>query len=160
MNVGHDGHGIDELGEEFIDPLFVPRHLPPGMQSMHRILFGSVRDRLFMNYRMRQIMQIMHASPLEQDLLVQDSRITYLPFKPDLFNVVESGDFPLASVFSRLEATVNLSALEEIFPPTVPEPFVTWLRIYQESQQATVFRFSALMLAFAERVESFPQVRQ
>ena len=158
INTGRNGHGLDEPGEEFIDTDFVPRHLPPGMASIHRVLFGGVSDRLFMNYRIRQIMQIMHATPLEQDIYIPDNRVTYLPFKDDLFSMTT--EFDLATTLTLLETAIGTTGISEIFPPLAAEPYQTWLRIYQESQQATVLRFTALMLAFAERVETLPQVRQ
>lgn len=160
MNTGSNGHGVDEPGEEFIDPMFIPRHLPPGMRAVRHALFGNDGDRLRLNYQMRRIMQIMHASPAAQDLLVKDSRITYLPFKPDLLSTPRDVSSDLASTLSLLENVVNTTALQEIFPTVNTAPYDTWFRIYNESQQAATFRFTALMLAYAERVESLPQERQ
>lgn len=85
MNRGREGHGLTEFGEEYISPDFIPRVLNGPLKLVQRTLFGSKPDRLFLNYRMRQIMQLMHASPMRDDITQDDPRITYLPFKTDLF---------------------------------------------------------------------------
>ena len=86
LNRGRDGHGLDEYGEEYIPSTYAVRSLTTTMQTIQRRLFGGSPDRLFINYRMRQLMQLMHSTPLENDLYVDDPRITYLPFDDDLFN--------------------------------------------------------------------------
>ncbi len=85
LNRGREGHGLNEVGEEYIPADFIPRALNRPLSLIHSTLFGNSPDRMFMNYRMRQIMQLMHATPLAVDLLDDDPRITYLPFKDDLF---------------------------------------------------------------------------
>lgn len=86
FNRTQEGYPLTFPGEEYIAPTFVPRKLTSSLRTAHTTLFGKSPDRLYMNYRMRQIMQIMHSSPLADDLLLQDSRITYLPFRDELFN--------------------------------------------------------------------------
>jgi hypothetical protein len=88
LNHGRDGHSVQEAGEEYIQEGFIPRQLTAPLRLIRNTLFGSVPDRLFMNYRMRQIMQLMHATELANDISVEDPRITYLPFKQDFFNDV------------------------------------------------------------------------
>lgn len=88
MNRGREGHPLTESGEEYIPYEYVPHVLNRTLLLVQQVLFGNNPDRLFLNYRMRQIMQMMHATPLADDLLVDDKRITYLPFKKDLFDDV------------------------------------------------------------------------
>lgn len=88
LNRGRDGHSVQEAGEEYIQEGFIPRQLTAPLRLIRNTLFGGVPDRLFMNYRMRQIMQLMHATELANDISVEDPRITYLPFKQDFFNDV------------------------------------------------------------------------
>lgn len=88
LNCGRDGHSVQEPGEEYIEEGFIPRKLTPPLRLIRSTLFGGKPDRLFMNYRMRQIMQLLHATELAGDVLVDDPRITYLPFKQDFFNDV------------------------------------------------------------------------
>ncbi len=86
MNRGRDGFNLTDAGEEYIPDDFIPRALNRPLSLVHSTLFGNNPDRLFMNYRMRQIMQLMHATPLTEDIVADDARLTYLPFKSDLFD--------------------------------------------------------------------------
>ena len=86
MNRKRDGAALTDYGEEYIAENFVPRKLDQPLQLVHSILFGTKPDRLFINYRMRQLLQLIHATPLAEDIVNDDSRITYLPFKTDLFD--------------------------------------------------------------------------
>ena len=86
LNRGQDGYGLDTFGEEYVPADFRPRKLSIPLSLAHRTLFGGQPDRLYINYRLRQIMALMHATPLAQDVLAKDSRVTYLPFKDDLFD--------------------------------------------------------------------------
>lgn len=88
LNRGRDGHSVQEPGEEYIEENYIPRQLSGPLRLIRSTLFGGMPDRLFMNYRMRQIMQLIHATELASDLVVDDPRITYLPFKEDFFNSV------------------------------------------------------------------------
>lgn len=80
INRGRDGSAPDFLGEEFIEPTFVRRQLPSHLVRLHRLLFGREPDRLFLNYRARQLMVILHCTELSEFVTRQDPRITYLPF--------------------------------------------------------------------------------
>ena len=261
------GAGLDQPGEEYIQTGFTPRILTPTMESVSRVLLGGDTSRSALNYRMHQIMQVMHATPLEVDITAKDSRITYLPFKDDLFTgpydlqynsatwsygFVAPGDsriqatdkylrfftnnnpampaepahkrwlvhrvptsgvdfrvtqlhapftsvdvpsvtndtslplvgtnmtfkiqnvsgnayfeivaksrpvFDLADTFRLVLQIMGESGLREIFSSMPSEPYATWYDIFNNSQQATVFRFTALLLAMAERLETFPKVR-
>jgi hypothetical protein len=88
LNRRREGHRLTEAGEEYIPAEYVPKTLTAALRLIHSSLFGGNPDRLFLNYRMRQIMQLIHATPLAGDLLVDDPRITYLPFKDDFFDGV------------------------------------------------------------------------
>lgn len=78
-------------GEEVVPPNFIPRRLTPGMQHLWHCLFGRQPDALYQNYRLWQIMALLHASPLADLVTLRDSRITYQPQQyvafPDCFRV-------------------------------------------------------------------------
>ena len=85
----------DYPGEEFIPPEYRARALPEYLALPHRILFGTRPDRLFLNFRSRQLMTLLHNIELEDHVLDPDPRITYFPFVDDsyfdgLFGVVIS----------------------------------------------------------------------
>lgn len=86
MNRGREGHGLTEPGEEYIPADFIPRVVSRPLALIRLTMFGSNPDRLFLNYRMRQFMQLLHATQLSVDVTSTDPRITYLPFKSDLFD--------------------------------------------------------------------------
>lgn len=83
LNVdGTNNPGSEFPGEEYVDPAFRARRLPTFLQNLRQEFFGSDPDRLMLNYRLRQIMGAIHATDLDEYTRVQDSRITYLPFRP------------------------------------------------------------------------------
>lgn len=82
---GDHGYGWDFPGEEFVPPLFKAKTVPAFLQSGLKILFGANPDRLFLNYRMRQIMTLLHSTELAEFVLGLDSRVTYWPVTSDEF---------------------------------------------------------------------------
>ena len=79
MNVkGADfpGEFMPYPGEELI-PAFRPLELPGYLDQVRQYLFGSSPDRYMLNYRVGQLLEITHATPLEEYLLALDPRITY-----------------------------------------------------------------------------------
>lgn len=82
---GGHGYGYDYPGEEFVLPTFRAKAVPTFLNGALRMLFGSSPDRLFLNYRMRQIMSLLHSTELEEFILLPDSRVTYWPMVDDGF---------------------------------------------------------------------------
>jgi hypothetical protein len=72
-------------GEEFVDPNFVEKALPTYLKAPMQILFGSNPDRVYLNYRLRQVLRLLHETELDQHVRRFDSRVTYLPFDNDEF---------------------------------------------------------------------------
>lgn len=68
-----------DIGEEYVPPTFVPRALPGYLQTVHRILFGSSPDRYFLNFRARELMQLLHQTDLAEFVYALDARVTYWP---------------------------------------------------------------------------------
>jgi hypothetical protein len=81
MNRGRDGYAHDFPGEEFVDPAFKQRSLPPHLLRAHQTLFGREPDRLFLNYRVRQLMTFLHSTELADFIVADDPRLTYLPLE-------------------------------------------------------------------------------
>lgn len=88
-------------GEEILPEDYRPKVLPPPLATVHRILFGSSPDRTFLNYRGRQLLQLLHATELDGYLRQLDDRITYLPFTAQAF----AGVF--VSHVSRISGSVH-----------------------------------------------------
>lgn len=68
-----------EPGEEFMPQYYRAVPVPPSVEFVRMMLFGRDPDRTYINYRMRQLMTLLHATELEQYVLSLDSRLTYWP---------------------------------------------------------------------------------
>ena len=77
LNRVRSAYGIAFPGEEFVDPAFAQRALPPYLTTAHALLFGNNPDQLYLNYRGRQYMQLIHDTELEEYVLALDPRTTY-----------------------------------------------------------------------------------
>jgi len=89
LNVAKGGNSLLTAGEEFISSKYTPRRRDGLLNYVHTVLFGSNPDREFVNLRGRQLLELVHASGLQEDVTRYDSRITYLPWKP-VFPVASS----------------------------------------------------------------------
>ncbi len=67
----------DVPGEEYVPPDFRSVRLPTSLQRVRSVLFGDRPDRLMLNYRTRELLQLLHATELREFLTDLDPRITY-----------------------------------------------------------------------------------
>lgn len=74
---GNSSPGPDFLAEELIPKEFRPVDLPTYLQQIRMFLFGSRPDRAMINYRCRQFLTLIHATPLDGMIRGLDPRITY-----------------------------------------------------------------------------------
>jgi hypothetical protein len=82
LNVARNGNSLLTAGEEYISPDYQPRKANELIQYMHAVLFGNNPDREYLNLRGRQLIELVHASELADLILIYDTRLTYLPWKP------------------------------------------------------------------------------
>ena len=68
--------------EALVDPDFHPLLLSPGLQQLHDILLGVNSDNAFANYRLWQLMKILHSTEFVSYVLALDSRVTYTSMNP------------------------------------------------------------------------------
>lgn len=78
--------GPDFLGEEGVPEEFRAVALPYYVQAARAELFGTDPDRVMLNYRLRQYMNILHSTELVEHVLALDPRISYDPSATDLFD--------------------------------------------------------------------------
>lgn len=71
---------VDYPGEELVDPNYRVVRLPAAVERTRTLLFGPDPDRAMLNWRVRQLLQIVHATELEHRVSEYDPRITYVPF--------------------------------------------------------------------------------
>ena len=94
-------------GEEFIPAQFVPQEIPSYLEDIRKQLFGHRPDRLMLNYRGPQLMQLLHATELTQFVQQLDGRITYERRLSSLFDYdfdrlrVQQTAGPTTSVYLR-----------------------------------------------------------
>lgn len=84
MNVDGSLPRLEYAGEEIVDPAFRAVLLPASLRTIRAALFGTQPDRSFLNYRVAQLMAIVHATPLAEFVTALDPRITYDPFAAGL----------------------------------------------------------------------------
>lgn len=72
------------FAEEAVADNYVALALPGYMTRLRAILFGESPDRYMLNYRLRQLLAIVHASPLVEHVTALDRRITYGFAKTDI----------------------------------------------------------------------------
>lgn len=77
MNVDGSTQPGNYIAEEIIDPGYSAVVLPQALRTIRTALFGSNPDRHMLNYRCRQLLALIHASPLQQYVTAVDRRITY-----------------------------------------------------------------------------------
>ncbi len=75
---GRQSYPADYPGEELVPPDYRPVRLPPVLQSLRTLLFGSNPDRAYLNYRLRQLLTLLHSNTLLAPYLTAvDQRLTY-----------------------------------------------------------------------------------
>lgn len=75
--IAANGSPSPYLAEELTPPIFVPLITPDYLQSFRTVLFGYTPDRQMINYRTRQLMTLLHSTPLLDYVLRLDPRTTY-----------------------------------------------------------------------------------
>lgn len=65
------------LAEELVDPAFIPLTLSTELALLRGLLLGGKPDRHMVNYRCRQLLTLVHASPLLPYVPALDPRLTY-----------------------------------------------------------------------------------
>lgn len=83
----HTSAGVepDFPGEEFVDPQFKKINESKMIQKVRTILYGPKPDRLMINFRLRQFMDILHNKDFDPFVRALDNRITYWPPRNDEF---------------------------------------------------------------------------
>ena len=85
LNVSAAAYAPGELGEEYVPP-YSALKLPTYLQTARRIIFGTAPDRVFLNYRVNELMRLLHQTELSEFVYALDSRVTYWPqSKTDFF---------------------------------------------------------------------------
>ncbi len=88
--------GFPFPGEEIIPAEYRPRSLPPYLQAVRSILFGSNPDRLYTNYRLAQYTGLLHVAGLEDPAAVSyEPRLSPKAFAGVFGLFTEGSDLPV-----------------------------------------------------------------
>lgn len=107
-------------GEEFVPADYMPRTLPDGLATVHKLLFGITPDRAMLNMRLRQLLGLIHSTELVEFVYALDTRVTYWPPKND-------------SLFSRLDNVpmiTNIVGTKTLYITGSPTPFTNGNKLY------------------------------
>ncbi len=77
MNVDGSAPLTAYLAEEVVDPDYRAVDFPTPIDQVRRALFGADPDRHMLNYRCRELLAAVHASPLAGYVTALDPRVTY-----------------------------------------------------------------------------------
>lgn len=85
LNINGNRYQPQYLGEEYIPANFAAVNLPSYIQAARRILFGARPERVFLNYRVRELLHTVHETELNEYLYALDPRVTYWPEPTPVF---------------------------------------------------------------------------
>lgn len=85
LNISGSNYQPQYLGEEYIPPTFSRLDLPSYLQIARRLLFGARPERVFLNYRVRELLHTVHETELAEYLYALDPRVTYWPEPTPVF---------------------------------------------------------------------------
>jgi hypothetical protein len=103
LNVsGSNRPTLGTYGEEYI-PTFSPVNVPTYLTKLNTTLFGLNPDYVFMNYRARELMSVLHSTEFRSYVTDLDSRIAY-DLQDNTFFDIDFG-----SVIDTITANNNLS---------------------------------------------------
>lgn len=105
--------GPDFVGEEFVPSDYTYIEIPRRLNRVRDILFGGNADRAMKNYRLREVMALLHSSELAEYVTDLDPRITYLPQRSDIFDSVFG-----ATVVSQHSVATSYATIEGTEPKT------------------------------------------
>lgn len=78
LNVDSRTYMPDVLGEEYI-PAYQAAALPTYLNTARNLLLGSAPDRVFLNFRVQELLSFIHRTELAEFVYALDPRVTYWP---------------------------------------------------------------------------------
>jgi hypothetical protein len=134
-------------GEEYVAADFIPSALTQPLHKVRTLLLGGTEDRHTLNYRLYQLMQMLHASELAEFVTYHDARITYLPFShSELFEDLSTPD--LSDIVLLAQQTLSSADTTAIFVGSSLEPMQTFWRLWSQNDLYP-YKLGGLVLALA-----------
>lgn len=136
-----------DASDEYIDPDFVPvTKLPQAVDAVYHALIAHHEDA---NLVVRQLLQMLHATELEEHVLVYDPRVTYLPFDDLHFG---KALHDLGDMLQVIEPVVAACDPAELFGDVTVEPAKTYYNLWTRHDQLP-YKLGGLVLAIAAAIE-------
>lgn len=139
-----------EVWAEYVPETYVPVTLPVRLARVHGLLFDGRSGQRAVNYRLRQIMQLLHVTDLETYVVAKDQRITYMPFDVALWSVNAPED--LTVIASLLHKVLTYEDEVALFGEHPVEPYKTFKTLWLTHPQIQ-YGLSGLVLALAYRID-------
>jgi hypothetical protein len=79
LNPASPGTSSSYIGDEFVPTGYAQLAIPSKFDRVRSIVFGIDADRAMLNYRLAEIMPMLHTTELEEFVLDLDPRVTYWP---------------------------------------------------------------------------------
>jgi hypothetical protein len=76
LNIASKSYQPGTLGEEYV-PQYSPAALPTYLTTARKILLGTDPDKVFLNFRMHELLSFIHQTALGEFVYALDPRITY-----------------------------------------------------------------------------------
>jgi len=83
LNKSRGGYAGETPGEEYVPAAFQPVTESAAVKKVRQTIFGTAPDRYMLNYRLQQLMPVLHITELEEYVRELDPRITYWPSKEE-----------------------------------------------------------------------------
>lgn len=120
LNPGIAGFGQAYVGEEYVPSSFTHLKIPSKFDRVRKLLFGAAADRSMMNYRLVEIMTMLHSTELEEFVLEFDPRVTYWPFSArgifdDAFGVTIVPEHSTAGSYATTQEIIQTSANGQLY---------------------------------------------
>jgi hypothetical protein len=85
LNQAPETAAADDTGYEYIPEEFKVIPLPTTLGAIHRIIFGVSPDNYFRNFRVRELLNYIHQTELQNFVAALDPRVTYWPETTNVF---------------------------------------------------------------------------
>jgi hypothetical protein len=131
------GPTVEALGERLVPRSFTALDLPSYLRQLRGVLFGRNPDRAMFNYRLAQLMAVLHSTEYEQYLFDLDPRVTYLR-RDDLTLARPETYHPLADRVGTGDDTTVTTASVYFVPGDAISLYVPWLN-YEQGSEVEIF---------------------
>ncbi len=138
---------VPTAGEQYVSASYLPVVLPTALQAARDALFGVNASRAAINLNLGRLLAFVHTSPLSDDVLASDSRLSYNPASPG------ANSDPKATTYNFVTAASVFNKDDAVFRRDGSVADSRWWDIWNEASAPAPTRAAALALALAARTQ-------